>query len=316
MTFFSLQDVVFFRINFDKFNVHIRNMLIETAVRERFNNSAALAMRATLKATEASQRSVADIRSDAVSLAYISQHIPDNEDLTSGLVLSSSKLPSTITLIKDYLSLLASSDNPTSAGRAASFVSFGSSKVQVEFEIIGRRLRRRVLEAVTRERHGDEGVRVLRLLLDSGKMDEKQISKVAMMAPKDLRPMLGALSSDSLISIQEVPKSADRNPTRTFYLWHVDLHKAYSVILGNLYKTLYNISMRRRAEEEEPNLKAVLEKRERSDVSQDESLLTRMEQELLVEWEKRREKLTVLEARVEEAVFILRDLGALGISDE
>jgi DNA-directed RNA polymerase III subunit RPC3 len=40
-----------------------------------------------------------------------------------------------------------------------------------------------------------------------------------MIAPKDLRPMLGALSSDSLISIQEVPKSADRNPTRTFYLW-------------------------------------------------------------------------------------------------
>jgi DNA-directed RNA polymerase III subunit RPC3 len=79
---------------------------------------------------------------------------------------------------------------------------------------------------------------------------------------------------------------------------------------------MYNISMRRCAEEEEPNLKAVLEKRERSDVSEDESLLTRMEQQLLMEWEKRREKLTVLESRVEEAVFILRDLGALGISDE
>ena len=42
-----------------------------------------------------------------------------------------------------------------------------------------------------------------------------------MMSPKDVRPLLSALSTDSLISIQEVPKTADRNPTRTFYLWSV-----------------------------------------------------------------------------------------------
>ena len=101
----------------------------------------------------------------------------------------------------------------------------------------------------------------------------------------------------------------------SLYRW-VDLQKAYSVLLGSLYKTLYNIGVRRRAEEEEPGLKAILDKRERSDVSQDESLLTRMEREILKEWEAKKEKLTVLEMRVEEAVFILRDLGALGISDD
>lgn len=88
------------------------------------------------------------------------------------------------------------------------------------------------------------------------------------------------------------------------------------MLLGSLYKTLYNISVRRRAEEEEPGLKAVLEKRERSDVSEDETLLTRMERETLQDWEGKKERLTVLEMRVEEAVFILRDLGALGISDD
>lgn len=64
-------------------------------------------------------------------------------------------------------------------------------------------------------------------------------------------------------------------------------------------------------------MKAVLEKRQRSDVSQNEErLLTRNEREVLAEWEKRRDKLTVLEMRVEEAVFILRDLGHLGNNDE
>jgi len=40
-----------------------------------------------------------------------------------------------------------------------------------------------------------------------------------MIAPKDVRPLLSAMSAESIISIQEVPKSADRNPTRMFYLW-------------------------------------------------------------------------------------------------
>ena len=261
----------------------------------------------------------------------------------------SSKKATNASFIKDYLGMLSSADNPTAVGRAASFVSFGSSKVQIEFDIVCRRLRRGVLESVTRERHGVAGVRILRLLLKTGKLDEKQvrllnnrasvlicvwneqISKVVMMAPKEVRPLLAALAADSLISTQEVPKSTDRNPTRTFYLWYVqvlpsvlyltrpryvDLHKAYSVVLGNLYKTMYNIGMRRQAEQEAADVKAVLEKRGRSDVSQDESLLSRLERDILEEWEAKRDRLTVLEMRTDETVFILKDLGVLGINDD
>lgn len=108
-------------------------------------------------------------------MSNIVLQLSDNDDLTSGLVLASKKT-SNSTCIKDYLGMLSSADNPTPTGKAGSFVSFGASKVQVEFETVGRRLRRRVLESITRERHGVEGVRILRLLLDTGKMDEKQAS--------------------------------------------------------------------------------------------------------------------------------------------
>jgi DNA-directed RNA polymerase III subunit RPC3 len=74
------QDTVYFRVNYDKFNVHIRNtvrrapvlvqsgdgrvsQLIETAARERFNDGAALVMRAVLKATESKQLHVGENRS-------------------------------------------------------------------------------------------------------------------------------------------------------------------------------------------------------------------------------------------------------------
>lgn len=98
---------------------------------------------------------------------------------------------------------------------------------------------------------------------------------------------------------------------------YVDLPKAFAIITRHLYKTLYNIARRRQAEETEPVLKAVLEKRQRSDVSQDEErLLTRNEREVLAQWEKKREKLTVLEMRVEESVFILRDFGSFAAAND
>ncbi|KAG1819506.1 RNA polymerase III subunit RPC82-domain-containing protein [Suillus subaureus] len=316
-----VDDGVYFRVNFDKFNTYIRNKLIEMAAGERFNQSAALVMRATLKATEARQKSVSDTRSvrrHPTSTAAIAVLISDDDDLSTGLVTLTKKA-SSASLVKDYLGLMSAVDNPTPAGKAASFISLIDNKVYVEFGLVSKRLRRRVLEAVARERHGDDGVRIVRLLLDIGKMDEKQIAKVAMMPNNVVRPLLAALSSDFLISTQEVPRSADRNPTRTFYLWylvHVDLHKAYSALLGHLYKTLYNIGMRRQAEQEEPTVKAVLAKRARTDVAQDETLLSRMERDVLKEWETKQEKLTVLEMRVEEAVFILRDLDKVGSHED
>ena len=101
-------------------------------------------------------------------------HIPEDAKLSEGLVYSSKKT-SNSTAVKDYLGMLSSADNPSSEGRASSFVSYSASKIQVEFEIIVRRLRRNVVESVAREKHGVEGARIVRLLLDSGKLDEKQV---------------------------------------------------------------------------------------------------------------------------------------------
>lgn len=310
-----VDDDVYFRINCERFNIHIRNELIVKAAEERFNAQAGAVMEAAIKATEGSQANFSDPRSDPVSVSNVIMLLTDNRDITSGLLYSSKKVQLS-TCVKDYLGLLSAADNPTPAGKAGAFVSFGGSKLQVEFETIARRLRRSVLEAMAHEKHGPEGVRIIRLLAETGKMDEKQVAKVVMMAAKDVRPLLAALAADSMISTQEVPKSADRNPTRTFYLWYVDLFKAYTSALGNAYKTLYNISARRRAEREATEVKTVLDKAMRTDVQQDESLLTRMEREVLAEWQQRDRKLTALETRVEESVFILRDLAIHGIGDD
>lgn len=86
-------------------------------------------------------------------------------------------------LLKEYLGMLASADNPSPSGKAASFISLSGSKVQVEFEIIQRRLQLQALEMACRDKHGSEGVRVMRLLLETGKMDEKQVNSSSPAAP-------------------------------------------------------------------------------------------------------------------------------------
>jgi len=91
-------------------------------------------------------------------------------------------------------------------------------------------------------------------------------------------------------------------------------------------------------------VKKVLEKREREDVREaeerreawlkdnawlgeaaegaaEEGLLSEWERKILSEWARKEEKLTVLETRVGESVFILKDLGrvlgaGMGVEDE
>jgi len=200
-------------------------------------------VRCTTSSEEASDSSIHDL--DQVPLINIVNALPQDTDLSAGLALPSSKNPSLTTLVKEYVGILSAADNPTPAGVATAFLSSSATvgKVQVEFDTIHRRLRRRVLEAVVRERFGEDSVRLVRILLETGKMDDKhvrmrvfwhlefadvfaclQLAKVGMKAAKEVRTTLAAMNNAGLIAMQEVPKSADRAPMRTYYLWYAEFH--------------------------------------------------------------------------------------------
>ena len=97
-------------------------------------------------------------------------------------------------MMREYVSILCAADNPTEAGRQSAFMSYtglpgavgggggtgGGKKVAIEYENIGRRLRFKIFETFVRERWGELAIRVLRLLIDKGKMDEKQVSLISL----------------------------------------------------------------------------------------------------------------------------------------
>ncbi|CAB5343844.1 unnamed protein product [Rhizophagus irregularis] len=64
---------------------------------------------------------------------------------------------------------------------------------------------------------------------------------LTLMNPLEARQKLTELMSGGFVQIQEVPRSADRAPSRTFYLWDIDYKKCYDVLLNNYHQTLANI---------------------------------------------------------------------------
>lgn len=133
-----------------------------------------------------------------------------------------------------------------------------------------------------------------------------QLAKLAFLSVKDAREIISSLSSANLIEPQEVPRSADRAPSRTFFLWFVDYAKAVTTLTSHLYKALANLQAQKQYQLQ---LRSTLvQKRERSDVRADMSLLSAVDLAGLEELDRIMEALTVAEMRIDADLFVLREL--------
>jgi DNA-directed RNA polymerase III subunit RPC3 len=77
------------------------------------------------------------------------------------------------------------------------------------------------IDAVVRERFGDEACRVFRLLLLKRQLEQKQVADSAMLPVKETRELLYRMFKEEYLELQEVAKTADHAPSRTFFLWRV-----------------------------------------------------------------------------------------------
>ncbi|CAE6470055.1 unnamed protein product [Rhizoctonia solani] len=309
----AIDPEAYLKVNYAKFNIHIRSQLIVAAAREKYNDEAATVLKGIVQICEPKMIQLDEIRSDAIPTNQITQQIPENAHLERGLYLKASG--SETSVIREFVSVLACKDNPTPWGVASAFLSIsgggggGGGKVAIEFEAISRRLKRGVVEGAVRDRWGDHACRILRVLDEKGKLHEDHIAKIAMLAPNDVRILVNTLNTANILALQEVPKSADRQPARTIYLWYIDSARANATVLASLHATLANIIERLDTEKE--RVQSILDKRDRSDIAGDESRLNRGEREDLKEWETKRDKLMALVHRVDEAAFVLGVLPAV-----
>lgn len=88
------------------------------------------------------------------------------------------------------------------------------------------------------------GNRVYRMLKQYGQLEQKNIVEGALAPPRDVRELLYKMLKHGVVQLQELPKTADRNPQKTIYTWFVDQPTAHAAILTKMVVALFNMRVR------------------------------------------------------------------------
>ncbi|KAL4793337.1 DNA-directed RNA polymerase III subunit rpc3 [Aspergillus venezuelensis] len=204
--------------------------------------------------------------------------------------------------IDQHLSLLAQPPSNLTSKR----LNGGIITWTVEFRHLARKLRHLELERIVEARYGDVALRVLRVLQAKGKLDEKRLQEISLLPFKDLRQVLASMQTGGFVDLQEVPRDAQRQPSRTIYLWFYDPDRIRDSILQDTYKSMSRCLQRLKFER--GRLSAFLEKTERSDVKgNEEKYLSEGELERLREWRAKESLLLGEVARLDDMVAVMRD---------
>lgn len=108
------------------------------------------------------------------------------------------KKPSLQEIVKAYIMLLRTDQ----AGFVKAKDERGANQYAVNFAKLRETMKRRVFEGIIREKYGVATCRIVRILLEKGKLDETQVQKLGMLSPKEAREKLGLLNTKGIIEIQ------------------------------------------------------------------------------------------------------------------
>ncbi|CAH7666876.1 hypothetical protein BY996DRAFT_4578276 [Phakopsora pachyrhizi] len=341
----TLDDDMFVRVNYERFNMKIRDSIFEQECLRSFNLEAALVIRGMLSIAESKQESSSDLASDPISAQSIVIKLGDQSKKIKGCFPSrcsngqfNLKLKNTGDLVAEMLAIMSKQDDlgipSTSAYLTGSLDkalaqlnpipilsekksnvlgggggSGGMREFKVEYGKYSVELRKSLVTRIVREKYGPEASRIVRILMNKGRLDEKHLAKHAMMSLKESRELCLKLSAANIIELQEVPKTQDRQPSRTFYLFFIDFKKLVLNLSSQLRKSQTNLIIRTDEELKKSKRSILIEKLNRLDVFKDqESLLNVWEKGELERLKQVLEVLEVAKLRLERDLFILNDL--------
>lgn len=174
---YSLKPDVSIRLNYDRYNVHIRDEAIIHATEERWNLGAGVIMRAILACALRDESTMTDDRTPvAVGLNEILDRIPKAQLAVVVEGMEGFKISKHVEAVKQFLRLLAEEDAVLGSGSPFLTVEPGSTAYMVEFERIAVKLRENVMAKLVRERLGDHAARVLAVVTRAGKVSETTVS--------------------------------------------------------------------------------------------------------------------------------------------
>ncbi|KAM4690670.1 DNA-directed RNA polymerase III subunit RPC3 [Rhinophrynus dorsalis] len=296
----SGDDGIYWQANTERFHQHFRDQAIISAVSNKMDQTSSEIVRTMLRMSEVTTS----------SSAAFTQPLSSNEifrSLPTGYNINKQ-------VLDQYLTLLA--DDPLEfVGRSGDS---GGGMFVINLHKAVATLAAANLESIVQERFGSRCARIFRLLLRKRHLEQKQVEDFAMVPAKEAKDMLYKMLSENLVSLQEIPKTPDHAPSRTFYLYAVNTLPSARMLLQRCYKTVANLIERRQYETKES--KRLLEKSQRieaiiasmqatgaeeAQLQEIEEMITAPERQQLENLKRNVNKLDASEIQVDETIFIL-----------
>ncbi|XP_034030612.1 DNA-directed RNA polymerase III subunit RPC3 [Thalassophryne amazonica] len=291
---------IYWQVNFQRFHLYFRDQAIISAVANKLDQTSSEIVRTMLRMSEVTtSASAASTR--PLSANEIFRSLPTNYNIIRPI-------------LDQYLTLLV--DDPMEfVGKAGES---GGGMYVVNLHRALANLARATLESAVQERFGSRSARIFRLLLRKRHLEQKQVEDFAMIPAKEAKDMLYTLLSQNLVQLQEIPKTPDYAPSRTFYLYTVNQLPTARMLLQNCYKTVANLIQRRLFETKEN--KRLLEKSQRIEailaslqasgaeleqLTEVEEMITAPEKQQLTSLRLHINKLDSAENQVDETIFLL-----------
>ena len=125
-------------------------------------------------------------------------------------------------------------------------------------------MKRKELDTLIEETFGRSGLRLVRILREKGKLDDKTLPNLALMKKADVHVKMTEMELAGYLDVQEVPRDNNRTASRTLFLWFFDEAQTLARVLDNTFKSM--VRHLERLEIERRKKKNVLSVTERRDV--------------------------------------------------
>ncbi|NXG60428.1 RPC3 polymerase, partial [Hemiprocne comata] len=293
-------DGIYWQVNLDRFHQHFRDQGIVSAVANRMDQTSSEIVRTMLRMSEVTTSSSA----------------PYTQPLSSNEIFRS--LPAGYNIGKQvldqYLTLLA--DDPLEFVGKSGDSGGGTYTVSILWD-------NPPIPALPSSKNnspvfGSRCARIFRLLLRKKHLEQKQVEDFAMIPAKEAKDMLYKMLSENFVALQEIPKTPDHAPSRTFYLYTVNVPSVARMLLHRCYKSVANLMERRQYETKEN--KRLLEKSQRveailasmqatgaeeAQLQEIEEMITAPERQQLETLKRNVNKMDASENQVDETIFVL-----------
>ncbi|KAL9619867.1 MAG: hypothetical protein Q9160_005514 [Pyrenula sp. 1 TL-2023] len=184
----------------------------------------------------------------------------------------------------------------------------------VPLESLTKTLRKEATLSLIKARLGSVAARLVQLLMERGKTDERVLQEVALINTKDMRQILGRLKTAGFLELQEVAREASRNPSRVMYFWFFNEERARRFLVEQSFKGMSRCLQR--CQIERSKIEPILAKACRSDVrGREDMYMERHELQRLERWKQKEGRFLGELARLDSLVSVLIECSTL-ILDE